>query len=76
MSGLLVPPKDEFALAAAVRRMLLLNPLERKRMGRAAREHFDRHYSLRKFIEAHESLYEEMIIERSTDAQRRGIGFL
>jgi glycosyltransferase involved in cell wall biosynthesis len=67
-SGILIPSADEPALAEAVRR-LLREPLQRKKMGQAARERFDRHYGLPRFIDAHESLYEEMLIERSADAK-------
>jgi glycosyltransferase involved in cell wall biosynthesis len=69
-SGILVPPADEAALAVALRRLVFLEPAERKRMGQAAREHFDRQYGIQRFVNDHESLYEELIIERSNTSKR------
>jgi len=61
-SGVLVPPADEPALAEAIRR-LLREPLQRKRMGEAARERFQRHFSLERCVESHETLYRELLAE-------------
>jgi glycosyltransferase involved in cell wall biosynthesis len=66
-SGILVPPADEPALVAALLR-LLRNPWQREQMGQAARERFERYFSLRRFVEAHERLYEEMMTELSLHA--------
>jgi glycosyltransferase involved in cell wall biosynthesis len=63
VSGVLVPAGDEQALAAAML-SLLNNPLRRQQMGQAARERFDRYFSLRRFIEAHENLYEQMLAQQ------------
>jgi glycosyltransferase involved in cell wall biosynthesis len=60
-SGLLVPAADVQALAAAIRR-LLSNPWQREQMGQAARERFERRFSLQRFVHAHESLYEEILM--------------
>jgi glycosyltransferase involved in cell wall biosynthesis len=62
-SGLVVPVADAHALAEALCR-LLREPMLRERMGQAARQRFERHFSLRKFVEAHEFLYEEMLTAR------------
>lgn len=75
-SGILIPPADEVALSAAVRRVLHMEPRERQRMGQAARERVDRRYSLPRFIGAHEALYEEMLIGRSADAKAESHRFL
>jgi glycosyltransferase involved in cell wall biosynthesis len=64
-SGLLIPPADEQILAETLR-CLLREPLRWKRMGQAARERFERHFSLQGFMEAHERLYEEMMTEHSS----------
>jgi glycosyltransferase involved in cell wall biosynthesis len=62
-SGLLVPPADEKALATALRR-LIHDPLTRDQMRQAARERFENRFSLQTFVEAHESLYEELYVGR------------
>jgi glycosyltransferase involved in cell wall biosynthesis len=58
-SGLLVPPADEHALAEAIRSMLR-EPLRREEMGQAARQRLERYFSLQRFVEAHEALYESL----------------
>jgi glycosyltransferase involved in cell wall biosynthesis len=60
VSGMLVQAGDARALAKALS-SLLNDPLGREQMGRAARDRFRCHFSLQKFIEAHERLYEEML---------------
>jgi glycosyltransferase involved in cell wall biosynthesis len=62
-SGLLVPAADEPAFAAALRR-LLRDPEQRRRMGQAARKKFNEQFSLRRFVETHENLYEAILAER------------
>jgi glycosyltransferase involved in cell wall biosynthesis len=61
-SGLLVPPGDEQAFSTALSH-LLEDSSRRERMGRAASQRFDQCFSLRRFVEAHEILYEEMLAE-------------
>jgi glycosyltransferase involved in cell wall biosynthesis len=63
VSGVLVPAGDQQALAAAML-SLLHNPLRRQQMGQAARQRFDRYFSLQRFIEAHERLYGEMLAQQ------------
>jgi glycosyltransferase involved in cell wall biosynthesis len=63
-SGILVPPTDDSALSGALRR-LLESPAERMRMGQAARERFDEHFSVRPFIEAHERLYSGLFLSQT-----------
>src|SRR5262249_40987253 len=60
VSGVLVPAGDEQALAQAISGVLD-DPRRRQLMGQAARERFDRYFSLQRFIDAHEQLYEEML---------------
>jgi glycosyltransferase involved in cell wall biosynthesis len=67
-SGFIVPAADELALAEALRR-LLREPEQRQRLGQAARERFRRHFSLQRFVEAHERLYEAMLAERRQPLQ-------
>jgi glycosyltransferase involved in cell wall biosynthesis len=60
VSAVLVPAGNEQALAKALS-SLLNDCILRERMGRAARERFDRYFSAQRFVEAHERLYEEIL---------------
>ncbi|HEX9426315.1 MAG TPA: glycosyltransferase family 4 protein [Candidatus Polarisedimenticolia bacterium] len=55
-NGLLVPPRDASALAAAIRR-LLSNRDERLSMGRRNREHVPEQFSLERVAGAHAEIY-------------------
>jgi glycosyltransferase involved in cell wall biosynthesis len=59
-SGLLVPPSDSVALAAAVRRVLGDADL-RGRLGAAARERVQRHFSAHAVADRTTRLYEELL---------------
>jgi len=63
-SGLLVPPRNETALARAMSR-LLENPLQGQAMGRMARRRFDQRFSLCTFVRSHECLYEKLLAKPS-----------
>jgi glycosyltransferase involved in cell wall biosynthesis len=58
-TGLLAPPEDAAALAAAIERVLEDIDL-RRRMGQAAREEFERRFTIRVVTGAHLKLYEEL----------------
>jgi glycosyltransferase involved in cell wall biosynthesis len=55
-TGLLVPPRDPAALAAALLR-LRREPGERARLGRAGRERVERHFDVRRMVASYEDLY-------------------
>ena len=55
-TGLLVPPRDPAALAAALLR-LRREPGERARLGRAGRERVERHFDVRRMVAKYEELY-------------------
>jgi glycosyltransferase involved in cell wall biosynthesis len=55
-TGLLAPPEDAAALAAAIERVLEDIDL-RRRMGKAAREEFERRFTIRVVTDAHLKLY-------------------
>jgi len=59
-NGLLVPPQDAAALAAAIRR-LLGDPQERTRMGMAGRVRAEREFRIEKVVQSHLELYSELI---------------
>lgn len=59
VSGLLVPPEDPHALAGAIQR-LADDPDLRARLGTAARQRVEEHYTIEKEVAAHEQLYFEI----------------
>jgi glycosyltransferase involved in cell wall biosynthesis len=59
-NGLLVPPDAPAAMAAAIIR-LLNDPVRAAELGRAARQHIVRHYSLDRMVHATEALYLELL---------------
>jgi glycosyltransferase involved in cell wall biosynthesis len=59
-SGLIVPPEDPGALAAALTR-LVGSPELRQQMGRAARQRVLDHFTIEKEVDAHEALYAEVL---------------
>jgi glycosyltransferase involved in cell wall biosynthesis len=60
VTGLLVPPRNAAALAAALRR-LIVDPGLRAQMGRAARNRAERHFSSARAIAWMLSLYDELL---------------
>jgi len=58
-TGLLVPPRDPGALAAAIDQ-LLADPAARERMGRAARRAVEARFSLDQAIDRTIALYQEL----------------
>jgi glycosyltransferase involved in cell wall biosynthesis len=73
-SGLVVPPGDADALAAAMLR-LQSAPEENRRMGLAARQRLGTHFTLEASVEAHIRLYQTLVNEqrkaRQGDTTRR-----
>ena len=63
-SGLLVPPRDPAAMAAAVRRLLTDAPLS-ARLARAGRERVEKGFSSEVRLDRIEALYARLISERS-----------
>jgi glycosyltransferase involved in cell wall biosynthesis len=58
-TGLLVPPRDPAALAAAILR-LLGDPTAAQTMARAGRKRVEAHFSLRAKLDATEALYRRL----------------
>jgi glycosyltransferase involved in cell wall biosynthesis len=67
-SGLLVPPRDPAALAAAVRRLLTDAPLA-ARLARGGRERVEKGFSSEIRLDRIEALYSRLISERSRAAE-------
>ncbi len=59
-SALLVPPADQGALTAAIRR-LAKDPLLRNRLGARARARVEAELTIEKMVERHEALYEQLL---------------
>ena len=59
-SGLLVPPSDPAALAAALQR-LIDAPELRQRLGHNARARVEQHFTIEQEVQAHEALYDELL---------------
>jgi len=60
VTGLLVPPGDPKALAAALK-VLLLEPARAEEMGAKARERWSRHFSVEPFYQTTQDIYAEAI---------------
>uniref|UniRef100_UPI0022EB0F46 glycosyltransferase n=1 Tax=Falsiroseomonas oryzae TaxID=2766473 RepID=UPI0022EB0F46 len=70
-TGLLVPPEDPAALAAALRR-LLDDASERRALGIAARRHAREAFGLEAMVAAFEALYAELLDGPRNPAPRLG----
>jgi glycosyltransferase involved in cell wall biosynthesis len=63
VTGLLVPPRDQEALAKAI--IAMLQDKERaEAMGQAGRERVERYFSVERMVQQTEALYEELIKEK------------
>jgi glycosyltransferase involved in cell wall biosynthesis len=70
VSGLLVPPRDPPAVAAAIRR-LVLDPALGSRLGTAARERVSRGFSTEVRLDRIEELYSRLIAGRARAGRSR-----
>jgi glycosyltransferase involved in cell wall biosynthesis len=71
-SGILVPPREPAAMAAAIRR-LLTDPALAARLARGGRERVERGFSSEVRIDRIEALYERLIAERATAGASAGV---
>jgi glycosyltransferase involved in cell wall biosynthesis len=62
-TGILVPPRDASALAAAIER-LIDDPELRRRMGDAGRARVDAVFDIRHHVRAMEAVFDEMLARR------------
>lgn len=63
-SGLLVPPGDPAALAAAMQQLMAMPETARRQMGEAGRRHVQQHYDLERVVDTWEAIYEELLSRR------------
>ena len=61
--GIIVPPKNAAALAAAWEKIYLLSVDERQALGQASREHIRKNYSLDQVVSSYENLYTQVLDE-------------
>jgi glycosyltransferase involved in cell wall biosynthesis len=60
-TGEVVPPRDPAALAAALERVLNLEPERRRELGMAARQRIEENYSIERIAKRYEDLYSEAL---------------
>lgn len=66
-TGIIVPPRNAEALAAGWKKILSLNPEEKRMMGQVARQRIEEQFSLRSVTARYENLYSELIDVRSVN---------
>jgi len=59
--GLVVPPGDAAALAAAVARLLQMPAATRRALGRAGRERVLRRFTIESMVGSYEKLYRDLV---------------
>ena len=64
VTGLLVPPRDEQALAAALRSLFLMSDDQRQAMAAAGRRRVEERFSAQRMVAATEALYEQVLAPR------------
>jgi glycosyltransferase involved in cell wall biosynthesis len=69
--GVLVPPRDPFALAEAMRQMMRMPLAERLRMGARARRHVTVRFDLETVLDRWEELYRSLLQNKGTRLLRR-----
>jgi glycosyltransferase involved in cell wall biosynthesis len=60
-TGLVVPPRDPAAMAAAWKRLLFVGPDARAQMSKAARERIVGHYGLAAMVARYEAIYDSVV---------------
>jgi glycosyltransferase involved in cell wall biosynthesis len=64
ITGFLVPPRNPEALAEAMLRMMDLPEEKRREMGKAARKHIEKNFSLDRIVDMWEALYKELLEQK------------
>jgi glycosyltransferase involved in cell wall biosynthesis len=63
VTGLVVPPRDSYALANAIR-SLVASPDIRRSMGKAARQKFEREFTIERMVRETAEIYEELLADK------------
>jgi glycosyltransferase involved in cell wall biosynthesis len=63
-TGLLVPPRDDNALAGAMLRLMALPKEERRRMGARGQDQVRQQYGLARVVDRYEAVYREVLRRR------------
>jgi glycosyltransferase involved in cell wall biosynthesis len=64
VSGFLVPPSDDQALAAAMLRLMALPEAERRAMGARGHDHVRQNYGLGRVVDRYEAIYREVLSKK------------
>ena len=65
-TGIVVPPRDPEALAAAMSRLIALAPEERRQLGQAARRRIIKHFSLPEVVRRYDDLYRSIALRHES----------
>jgi glycosyltransferase involved in cell wall biosynthesis len=71
VSGFLVPPGDDQALAAAMLRLMALPEAERRAMGARSHDHVRQHYGLGRVVDRYEAIYREVLRRKGVPEAER-----
>lgn len=70
VTGFLVPPGDDQALAAAMLGLMALPEAERRAMGARGQDHVRQHYGLGRVVGRYEDIYREVLRRKGLGGQR------
>jgi glycosyltransferase involved in cell wall biosynthesis len=71
VTGFLVPPSDDQALAAAMLRLMALPEAERRTMGARGHDHVREHYGLGRVVDRYETIYREVLRRKGESGGQR-----
>lgn len=63
--GMVVPPSQPGALAAAIEKGILLDSNQRKTLGAKGRSRIEKHFSIREIVNQYKSLYDDVLLKTS-----------
>jgi glycosyltransferase involved in cell wall biosynthesis len=72
VTGLVVPPRDSYALANAIR-SLAASPEMRQAMGKAARQKFEREFTIERMVRETAEIYDELLADKDLRKRENAI---